>query len=68
MITIPLHKKYNMVCWTFKNFTELKTVITRFIMKVYNDNNGKVADYIPQLKNVDDSLFGVILVIMMDKL
>ena len=55
-------QKYNNGMLDIKNFTELKTVITEIYNETLNDNQGNVADYIPQLKNVDDSLFGIVLV------
>ena len=44
------------------NFDELKEIMNEVYNEVKSDNEGKVADYIPQLKNVDDELFGVVLV------
>ena len=45
-----------------QNFEQLRTILQDSYNEVYNKNNGQVADYIPQLKNVNDNLFGVILV------
>ena len=44
------------------NFKELKELINEIYQEVRTDNQGKVADYIPQLKNVDSELFGISLV------
>ena len=41
------------------NFKELKELINEIYQEVRTDNQGKVADYIPQLKNVDSELFGI---------
>ena len=45
-----------------QNFGELKNIIKETYDEVFNDNKGNVADYIPQIKNVNDNLFGVVLV------
>ena len=45
-----------------QNFEELKIVLRETYNEVINDNQGEVADYIPQLKNVDDNIFGITLV------
>ena len=45
-----------------QNFGELKNIIKETYDEVFNDNKGNVADYIPQLKYVNDNLFGVVLV------
>ena len=44
------------------NWDEIKEILTDTYNKVRNDNKGNVANYIPQLKNVDDELFGAIIV------
>jgi glutaminase len=44
------------------NWTEIKDILIDTYNKVKDDNNGHVADYIPQLKNVNDELFGAIIV------
>ena len=55
-------QKYNNGMLDIENFSELKKIITEIYNEVYTDNQGDVADYIPQLKNVDENLFGVVLV------
>ncbi len=44
------------------NFEELKIILNEVYEEVKLDNQGHVADYIPQLANVDDELFGIVLV------
>ncbi len=44
------------------NFNELKEILNEIYEEVKSDNQGNVADYIPQLKNVDDSIFGIVFV------
>lgn len=55
-------EKYNNGLLEVTNFLQLKEIIYQVYNDTKKENNGEVADYIPQLKNVDDSLFGVILV------
>ena len=55
-------EKYNNGILEVTNFSQLKEIIYQVYNHTKKENNGEVADYIPQLKNVDDSLFGVILV------
>lgn len=43
-------------------FNELKEIINCIYEEVKKDNIGNVADYIPQLKNVNDALFGIVFV------
>jgi glutaminase len=44
------------------NWKEITDLITDIYNEVKEDNKGDVADYIPQLANVDDSLFGIAMV------
>jgi len=62
--------KDNKICNIFKNkyenglleianFEKLKDIINEIYLEVKDDNQGNVADYIPQLKKVDSELFGI---------
>lgn len=55
-------EKYNSGILKIRDFDKLKTILTEVYHEVKNNNGGNVADYIPQLENVDSDLFGVVLV------
>ena len=51
--------KYNNGLLQISNFDEFKHILNDIYSEVRLDNDGKTADYIPQLKNVDNELFGI---------
>jgi glutaminase len=51
--------KYDNGCLQVSNFDKLKKIITDIYNEIKLDNSGEVADYIPQLKNVNSELFGI---------
>uniref|UniRef100_A0A6C0J0R6 glutaminase n=1 Tax=viral metagenome TaxID=1070528 RepID=A0A6C0J0R6_9ZZZZ len=53
--------KYNKGLLEVTNFKDLKNIIEEIYNVVKPNNQGDVADYIPQLKNVNDELFGITL-------
>ena len=55
-------EKYNNGILKIRDFDKLKTILTEVYHEVKNNNGGNVADYIPQLENVDSDLFGIVLV------
>jgi glutaminase len=55
-------EKYNCGMLKIRDFDKLKEIVNKVYNSVKSDNDGNVADYIPQLKNVDSDLFGVVLV------
>ena len=55
-------EKFNDGLLEVTNFEELKNIITEIYNNIRNDNQGNIADYIPQLKNINSELFGILLV------
>ena len=56
------NNKYDNGLIEIANFEKLKNILNEIYLEVKDDNQGNVADYIPQLKKVDSELFGVIFV------
>ena len=54
--------KYNKGQLAIHNWEELKKIVENIYNEVKQDNQGDVADYIPELASVDDNLFGITIV------
>ena len=54
--------KYNSGSLKIHDWNKLAMFVTEIFNEVKNDNNGNVADYIPQLANVNENLFTLALV------
>lgn len=54
--------KFNKGSLKINDWTYFVSIITEIFDEIKTDNIGEVADYIPQLKNVDDNLFSLCVV------
>ena len=54
--------KYNKGQLAVHNWEEIKTIIEDIYHQAKEDNQGHVADYIPELASVDENLFGITIV------